>query len=94
MTSDEWRDHAACRGTDERIWFPDAEDSRIAYRQARAICDTCGVRAECLADAVATDELYHGFRGGMRPKERQQYVRFQQRTWHEAITVIMQAERP
>lgn len=76
-----WRDLAACIDTDQTIWFPEAEHSRVAYQQARAICMHCPVVQECLDDAVATDELWHGFRGGMKPKERQRYARQRGLDW-------------
>lgn len=87
-----WRDEAICKGTDQTIWFPDAEDSRIAYKKARAICDECPVRQECLDDAIATDELVHGFRGGMKPKERQRYARTLGQDWQTIIRIRLAAE--
>lgn len=84
-----WRDLAACIGTDQTIWFPEAEESAIAYRQARKICERCPVITECLDDAIATDELYHGFRGGMKPKERRRYAQRGQQTWHQIIHIML-----
>lgn len=82
-----WRDHAACIGTDQAIWFPEAEQSRVAYQQARAICMACPVVQPCLDDALATDELWHGFRGGMKPKERQRYARQHGLDWITYVRV-------
>lgn len=84
-----WRNLAACIGTDQSIWFPDADDSRVAYRIARSICSACPVVQECLDDAIDTDELTHGFRGGMKPKERQRYARQQGRDWHTIVRITL-----
>lgn len=88
----DWRDSAICKGTDQTIWFPDAEDSRIAYQKARAICSKCPVRQECLDDAIATDELTHGFRGGMKPKERQRYARNLGKDWQTIVRMTLARE--
>lgn len=63
-----WWERAACKGYDLALFFPSA-DKRNRYTQARRICAVCPVRAECLADAVATDDAY-GMRGGLTPFER------------------------
>lgn len=74
MTQHDWRDLAACINTDPAIWFPEAEKSRAAYRQAAAICAICTVRQQCLDDALATFEVVHGFRAGLRPKQRKRLL--------------------
>lgn len=48
----EWRAHAACVGLDDDM-FPD--NNTAAIEHARQICAPCPVRAECLADAMATE---------------------------------------
>lgn len=50
---DDWMAEAACRGTDPRLWFPSRDTSEATYERARAICDGCNVRDECLAAALA-----------------------------------------
>lgn len=42
--------------------------SRHLYAPAKALCDACPVRAECLDDAVANDD-FRGMRGGLDPYE-------------------------
>ena len=55
---------------DTNVFFPGRHDF-VAVRNARAVCATCPVRDECLADAVATDEDGgFGIRGGVGPKKR------------------------
>lgn len=74
MTQQWWRDQAACIGTDPALWFPEAEKSRVAYRLAGEICAVCPVKAECLEDALATFEVVHGFRAGLRPRQRKRLL--------------------
>jgi WhiB family redox-sensing transcriptional regulator len=53
-----WRRDAACREHPELDWFP--RPGRRDYgAQARAVCDGCAVRVECLAFA-----LEHNLRDG------------------------------
>jgi WhiB family redox-sensing transcriptional regulator len=46
----EWHDQAACRGRSEVNFFPYRGESVTA---AKALCATCPVTAQCLADALA-----------------------------------------
>lgn len=46
-----WRDDAACRGTDPKAFFPEGTECSGAI--ARRICGTCPVRDECLEWALA-----------------------------------------
>lgn len=74
-----WREDAACRYVDPELFFPDVGGNAYA---AKRICNgwvkdngqvkvpPCGVRAECLAYALAVDER-HGIYGGLSPNERQ-----------------------
>lgn len=59
----DWRDQAACRGQHELFFNPAHETL------AKAVCATCPVQAECLADAYQTDDR-DLIRGGLRPDER------------------------
>ena len=67
---------AACRHEDPHLFFPDKD-----WGPGKAICAACEVRAECLADALASEaeSNRHGLRGGMTPNERTVYVRKQAR---------------
>lgn len=62
-----WTAQAACQGHDTDLWF--AEDRTGSYREARAICCSCAVRAECLQWALDT-RTDHGLFGGLSPLER------------------------
>jgi WhiB family redox-sensing transcriptional regulator len=47
-----WRSVAACLGEDSELWYPishKTRDSQLAIQQAKAICRSCPVQAECLA---------------------------------------------
>jgi Transcription factor WhiB len=54
----DWRQHAACRGTDSHLWDtpphkpgPDRDHLIATARQAFTICSRCTVQAACAADA-------------------------------------------
>ena len=72
MTSGrDWRAEAACLGTDLRLWFPLPSAYGVAYERARAICDGCPVRTDCLAVALAgPPEGDVGIWAGTSPDER------------------------
>lgn len=68
----EWRDRAACLGKPMAWWYGDQFMSRVAV----AVCKSCPVRRECLADALDEEGgggsriERHGIRGGMTPPQR------------------------
>ncbi len=51
MADDEWRAYAACVDTPIDLWF---DSDRVD--EAKAICETCAVRIECLDDAIRNDD--------------------------------------
>jgi WhiB family redox-sensing transcriptional regulator len=70
----DWQDSAACRGHSAAVFFAPAhferKDVRAAReRQAKAVCASCAVRAECLQYALRIREP-HGIWGGMSEVER------------------------
>jgi WhiB family transcriptional regulator, redox-sensing transcriptional regulator len=68
-----WQDEAACRGRDVVLFFgPDGErqpERETRERKAKAVCNSCPVRAECLTYAVSRPEKY-GTWGGLNEDER------------------------
>lgn len=68
-----WRARAACRGMDTAIFFPDIQGpgapTNAAVAAARAVCDRCPVRDECLRFALVNRER-DGVWGGTSPSER------------------------
>lgn len=61
-----WHERAACRGMGTELFF--ARHGAI-LRRAKAVCETCEVRAECLAAALP-DPLVQGVWGSTNDGER------------------------
>jgi WhiB family redox-sensing transcriptional regulator len=72
-TSDDadWHERALCAQTDPEAFFPEKGGST---REAKKICSSCPVRAECLAYALAHDERF-GIWGGLSERERRRLKR-------------------
>ena len=69
-----WQDRALCAQTDPEAFFPEKGGST---REAKKVCRSCEVRAECLEFALENDERF-GIWGGMSERERR-------RLKHEAM---------
>jgi len=74
IDSQDWQLRAACRGPAAELFYPpvagEARDQRRAReREAKAICATCSVQADCLQYAMRTEEP-HGVWGGLNEHER------------------------
>ena len=69
----DWQRRGVCRGRDSGQFFhPDGERGASRSRReavAKGVCQTCPVRAECAAHALATREPY-GVWGGFTEAER------------------------
>jgi WhiB family transcriptional regulator, redox-sensing transcriptional regulator len=50
MAGQDWRDWAACAGSDPELFFP-APGASVAVTQAKAICGRCPVAVQCRAFA-------------------------------------------
>lgn len=61
-----WQDQALCAQTDPEAFFPEKGGST---REAKRVCASCEVRAECLEYALANDERF-GIWGGLSERER------------------------
>jgi WhiB family redox-sensing transcriptional regulator len=69
-----WQEHAACRSADPEIFWPPANTEPVLERylpEAKRVCNTCPVAAECLAYALATGQD-DGIWAGTTPAERRQ----------------------
>lgn len=66
---------AACAGKDLEIFFSDGAYNSLdsGTRYAKAICASCPVQKQCLADALENDMQY-GVWGGTTPAERKAIV--------------------
>lgn len=67
-TPEDWMTDALCTQTDPAAFFPPKGGSN---RDAKRVCGSCDVVAECLAFALRNNET-HGIFGGLSPKERRQ----------------------
>lgn len=74
---DGWRNRAACIGADIDLFFAPRGDDRYAD-QARAICASCEVKADCLEYALATGQRY-GIWGGTTERQRRAMRRARRR---------------
>lgn len=61
-----WQSDALCAQTDPEAFFPEKGGST---RDAKKICASCEVRAECLEYALQNDERF-GIWGGLSERER------------------------
>lgn len=66
-----WQDRALCAQTDPEAFFPEKGGST---REAKRVCRTCDVRAECLEYALEHDERF-GIWGGLSERERRRLKR-------------------
>ena len=66
-----WLDGALCAQTDPEAFFPEKGGST---REAKKVCRSCEVRAECLEYALEHDERF-GIWGGLSERERRRLKR-------------------
>lgn len=66
-----WQADALCAQTDPEAFFPEKGGST---RDAKSICASCTVRAECLEYALENDERF-GIWGGLSERERRKLRR-------------------
>jgi WhiB family redox-sensing transcriptional regulator len=66
-----WQRRAACRGRGTELWFAPNDE---ALGAARAACEGCPVRRECLSYALASPELV-GIWAGTHERERRRMRR-------------------
>ena len=74
----EWQLRAACRGPQATVFFPPTnperrDEKRYRERHAKAICETCCVREECLSYSLTIREQ-HGIWGGLSESERRELL--------------------
>ena len=66
-----WQTDALCAQTDPEAFFPEKGGST---RDAKKICTSCEVRAQCLEYALLNDERF-GIWGGLSERERRKLRR-------------------
>ncbi|HEU5222299.1 MAG TPA: WhiB family transcriptional regulator [Candidatus Lumbricidophila sp.] len=64
-----WQADSLCAQTDPESFFPEKGGST---RDAKRICASCEVRAECLEYALQNDERF-GIWGGLSERERRKF---------------------
>lgn len=74
----DWQLKAACRGPQAVVFFPPPiperrDEKRFRERNAKAICETCTVRQDCLSYALTIREQ-HGIWGGLSESERRELL--------------------
>lgn len=74
----DWQASGACRSADPNLFFgPQHEPREVkAAREtkAKAVCNTCPVREQCLSFALETNEPF-GVWGGLNELERRRLAR-------------------
>jgi WhiB family transcriptional regulator, redox-sensing transcriptional regulator len=79
---EDWIAQAACRATDpDELFVQGAAQNRV-----KAVCMTCPVRTECLADAL-DHRVEFGVWGGMTERERRALLRRRPHvtSWREVL---------
>jgi WhiB family redox-sensing transcriptional regulator len=66
-----WQERANCLGVDPDLFFPERGAST---KEAKAVCNGCEVRMECLEYALRHGEKF-GIWGGMSERERRRLRR-------------------
>jgi WhiB family redox-sensing transcriptional regulator len=68
-----WQDKAACQGLDVQLFFGADEEQQpereVREAKAKAVCESCPVRRECL-DYALRNSVRYGIWGGLNEKER------------------------
>jgi WhiB family transcriptional regulator, redox-sensing transcriptional regulator len=74
--AEDWRVHAACRDTDPDLFFPVGTTGPAIDQiaSAKAVCNTCEARPECLEFALSTNQD-SGVWGGTSEEERRKLRR-------------------
>lgn len=69
-----WMRHAACRGVDPKLFFPEerSSDTVSTIRNAKKVCESCVVRVPCL-DYGKYEQ--HGIWGGTSRNERRKITK-------------------
>ncbi len=73
--TESWRRWSACGGLDPAIFFPPSDDEA---GEAKAVCEGCLVRDDCLEYALANRE-HEGIWGGATERERRRIIRRRRR---------------
>lgn len=70
---DQWQERALCAQTDPEAFFPEKKGG--STREAKRICLGCEVKDACLEYALANDERFGIWGGGLSERERRRLKR-------------------
>lgn len=70
-TDEDWQERALCAETDPEAFFPEKGGTT---RAAKAVCERCEVRADCLEFALQNAERF-GVWGGLSERERRRLLK-------------------
>lgn len=65
----DWQEKAACKDSNPEVFFVERGQTHLV-RAAKAICDICVVKAECLEYAIDRPNVNGGIWGGTVLRER------------------------
>lgn len=88
MADFSWMDEALCREVGTNVFFPDAADPHTINKDiadAKKVCNTCAVSAECLEYGL--DEQ-HGIWGATTRNERVKIKRRRNQARHAGPNVV------
>lgn len=88
MWDEDWAMHAQCSGKDPDELFVRGK----AQHEAKAVCKTCPVLAQCLAEAL-DNGMEFGVWGGMTERERRALLRRRPdvKSWKKVLRASMEA---
>lgn len=82
-----WHDDANCRGMALEIFYVGSRiDQERMLPEAKAACDGCSVRSQCLEEAIQQGDV-DGVRGGLLGRERRVLIKYRK-------SLIPKKERP
>lgn len=81
-----WREQAACKGVDTKLFYGERGHGKTIYREAKKYCEECSVLADCfqfvMEVEVCSGHYRHGYFAGMTPLQREHYQRQRNATVH------------
>lgn len=78
--SGDWRERAACRGTDLTVFFPEGSGRNASVDpEAARLCARCPVRRDCLEAELAKGLPQFGWFGGKSADDRAEIIRKRKR---------------
>ncbi len=88
-----WRSNAACRDTDPSLFFPVGQTGPAIEHiaKAKAVCNTCDVKVECLEYALMTNQDA-GVWGGLTEDDRRK-IRRERRKANRAAQAAAKAQQ-